>query len=111
MNTRININPDLTLPCQSCSTDTMKLEKFGWKPGLIFAPEWHQWFAQLQLAQESGDARPVPPNTHYYIECVECGGKGEKIATADEFAAYHLNSYQLELFKTHNIKFVKDNAS
>lgn len=109
MNTRIDISVDLALPCQECNSDTPRFEKFGWKPGMIFSPEWHEWFSQLQVSREKGTSRPAPPDVPHYMECPSCNGKGEKTATVEEFVSYHLNAYQLELFKSKNITFSKGN--
>jgi hypothetical protein len=87
------------------------MEKFGWKPGMIFAPEWHEWFAQFQQARNNGAEKPSVPETDYYMKCPDCDGEGEKIATVEEFVAHHLTSYQMELLKNHNIKFSKETVS
>lgn len=107
MSVRIDISGDLTLPCHMCDVDTPRLEKLGWKPGMVLAPEWHEWFSLLQKARKNGGEKPASPDTDYYMLCSDCSGTGEKPATLDEFMTHHLTAYQLELFKNKKITFSK----
>jgi len=74
---------ELTIPCTNCTSE-FREEKFGWRPGLVFHPSWHEWLAKFRLAREEKVAPPPFPEAPYYMDCDVCKGTGEKVVSVGQ---------------------------